>query len=232
MTSPFCTIDPSRVFLRLTHVFAMWDGFPVTPGHALIVPYRHVATWFGASDEERAERTGGMVDPRGGVRHVIGRADFHNDRSYSSSEEAHEIARLLTQRCRNEHCAVSKPTLDDIPHRREVQPAGRAAEAAPAAWWARRPRRPVPGSGGRGHARVHDHLREAYLPRSKAFLFSRDRINVAVSRAPCLAVIVASPALLEDRCNSVEDFALLNLRWRTADVLRPIENGIERERAK
>ena len=31
------------------------DGFPVTDGHALIVPYRHVPTWFDASNTERAE---------------------------------------------------------------------------------------------------------------------------------------------------------------------------------
>jgi HKD family nuclease/diadenosine tetraphosphate (Ap4A) HIT family hydrolase len=43
------------VFLRLRHVFALWDGFPVTDGHALIVPYRHVPTWFDASNTERAE---------------------------------------------------------------------------------------------------------------------------------------------------------------------------------
>jgi len=52
---PFCNPDPQRVFLRLRHVFALWDGFPVTDGHALIVPYRHVPTWFDASNTERAE---------------------------------------------------------------------------------------------------------------------------------------------------------------------------------
>lgn len=36
-------------------MLAFWDGFPVSDGHALIVPRRHVATWFDASDEERAE---------------------------------------------------------------------------------------------------------------------------------------------------------------------------------
>ena len=52
---PFCNPDPQRVFLHLRHVFALWDGFPVTDGHALIVPYRHVPTWFDASHTERAE---------------------------------------------------------------------------------------------------------------------------------------------------------------------------------
>jgi uncharacterized protein len=58
---------------------------------------------------------------------------------------------------------------------------------------------------------------EACLPRSKAFLYSRNRLNVAVSRARCLAVVVASPALLGARCHSVEDLGLVNLLCRTAD---------------
>lgn len=50
---PFCAPDASRVFLRLPTVFALWDAFPVSEGHALIVPHRHVATWFDADSDER-----------------------------------------------------------------------------------------------------------------------------------------------------------------------------------
>ena len=52
---PFCDPDPSRVFHAGTHVLGLWDAFPVSPGHALLVPRRHVAGWFDASDEERRE---------------------------------------------------------------------------------------------------------------------------------------------------------------------------------
>jgi superfamily II DNA or RNA helicase/HKD family nuclease/diadenosine tetraphosphate (Ap4A) HIT family hydrolase len=31
----------------------LWDGFPVSPGHALVVPRRHIATWFDATREEQ-----------------------------------------------------------------------------------------------------------------------------------------------------------------------------------
>ena len=34
---------------------AIWDGFPVSPGHLLIVPKRHAATWFDATQEERID---------------------------------------------------------------------------------------------------------------------------------------------------------------------------------
>lgn len=30
----------------------LWDAYPVNPGHALLVPRRHVADWFEASHDE------------------------------------------------------------------------------------------------------------------------------------------------------------------------------------
>lgn len=36
-------------------MFGIWDSHPVSPGHALLIPKRHVTTWFDASPEERAE---------------------------------------------------------------------------------------------------------------------------------------------------------------------------------
>ncbi|MEQ1581442.1 MAG: DUF3427 domain-containing protein [Steroidobacteraceae bacterium] len=54
---PFCTPASERVFYRDSLVIGMWDGFPVTPGHALLVPIRHVRNWFEASIEERVALT-------------------------------------------------------------------------------------------------------------------------------------------------------------------------------
>jgi len=52
------------------------------------------------------------------------------------------------------------------------------------------------------------------LPRNIEFLFSRNRLNVAISRARCLAVIYANPRLLEVSCNSIEQMRLVNtLCW-------------------
>ena len=52
---PFCRPDAKRVFYRGRLVLGLWDAFPVNPGHALLVPRRHVASWFDATEEERAE---------------------------------------------------------------------------------------------------------------------------------------------------------------------------------
>jgi superfamily II DNA or RNA helicase/diadenosine tetraphosphate (Ap4A) HIT family hydrolase len=70
MSSVLCddaavTDDPTRAespFLARPHsdwiasnslAFAIWDGFPVSPGHALLIPKRAVATWFDATVEEQ-----------------------------------------------------------------------------------------------------------------------------------------------------------------------------------
>ncbi|WP_175459261.1 TM0106 family RecB-like putative nuclease [Mameliella alba] len=49
------------------------------------------------------------------------------------------------------------------------------------------------------------------MPRGMEFLLSRERINVAVSRAKGLTLVFASPRLLDTTCTSVEQMALLNL---------------------
>lgn len=49
------------------------------------------------------------------------------------------------------------------------------------------------------------------LPRDIAFLFSLNRINVAVSRAQVSAMVFASPALLETPCRTIEEIALVNV---------------------
>lgn len=48
------------------------------------------------------------------------------------------------------------------------------------------------------------------VPRGLEFLFSRNSLNVAVSRAKALAVLVASPRLLDVRCNTLEQMRLVN----------------------
>jgi predicted RecB family nuclease len=55
------------------------------------------------------------------------------------------------------------------------------------------------------------------VPRNLAFLFSRNRLNVAVSRAQCLALLVCSPRLLEARCHSIEEMQLVNALCRLVE---------------
>ncbi len=48
------------------------------------------------------------------------------------------------------------------------------------------------------------------MPRNMEFLYSRNRLNVAISRARSLAVVLASPRLLEAPCNRIEQMRLVN----------------------
>ena len=52
---PFCNPAPDRIILENEIILGLWDGFPVSPGHALLVPRRHVAKWSDASSREQAE---------------------------------------------------------------------------------------------------------------------------------------------------------------------------------
>jgi predicted RecB family nuclease len=55
-------------------------------------------------------------------------------------------------------------------------------------------------------------------PRGTDFLFSRQRLNVALSRAKSLSILVASPALLDYPAKTVEDLRLLDLFvWAAGD---------------
>jgi len=49
------------------------------------------------------------------------------------------------------------------------------------------------------------------VPRGAEFLLSPNRINVAISRAQCLAIVVGSPAIATARCTSVKQMRLVNL---------------------
>ena len=52
------------------------------------------------------------------------------------------------------------------------------------------------------------------LPINIEFLYSKNRLNVAVSRAKCLAIVAANPALMSIHCKTPEQMALVNtLCW-------------------
>jgi diadenosine tetraphosphate (Ap4A) HIT family hydrolase len=50
---PFCQLNLSSVIASNAHALALSDGFPVSPGHTLIIPKRHVASFFELTPEEQ-----------------------------------------------------------------------------------------------------------------------------------------------------------------------------------
>ena len=49
---PFCELPAERIVAQNELALAIRDGFPVTEGHTLVIPKRHVADYFGLTPEE------------------------------------------------------------------------------------------------------------------------------------------------------------------------------------
>ena len=52
---PFCSLDPGRIISETKLTFTIRDGFPISPRHTLIIPKRHVASFFEVTNTERNE---------------------------------------------------------------------------------------------------------------------------------------------------------------------------------
>jgi len=50
---PFCDLGQD-VVLENDHAFAIYDGYPVSEGHMLVIPRRHVTVYFGMSAAEKS----------------------------------------------------------------------------------------------------------------------------------------------------------------------------------
>ena len=64
---PFCEPDPARQFLDSPLVLGRWDAFPVSPGHALLVTRRPVATWFDATPAEQSALLAAIGEARAAI---------------------------------------------------------------------------------------------------------------------------------------------------------------------
>ena len=50
---PFCCLTADRLILEDGFTLVIRDGFPVSKGHTLIIPRRHVQSFFDTTHEER-----------------------------------------------------------------------------------------------------------------------------------------------------------------------------------
>lgn len=72
MSCPFCTLPADRILLADDHALVIRDGYPVSPGHTLIIPRRHLGSWF---DTDSAER--------GSLMRLVDQAKAQLDREFS-----------------------------------------------------------------------------------------------------------------------------------------------------
>ena len=50
---PFCTLAPERIIDSNAFGVTIRDGFPVSPGHTLVIPKKHIGSWFAISIKEQ-----------------------------------------------------------------------------------------------------------------------------------------------------------------------------------
>jgi diadenosine tetraphosphate (Ap4A) HIT family hydrolase len=76
MTKPcaFCTLVPTRIIGENEFAVVVRDSFPVSPGHTLVIPRRHIGSFFDLGAEERAAMLALLEFARAGVE-----AEFRPD---------------------------------------------------------------------------------------------------------------------------------------------------------
>jgi len=74
MTCPFCHLHPERILIQDELTLALRDGFPVSPGHTLILTRRHIQSCAEATPEELAA----LLNTLGAARRALD-LEFHPD---------------------------------------------------------------------------------------------------------------------------------------------------------
>jgi uncharacterized protein len=138
----------------------------------------------------------------------------HDACSQKNEEETRVVKdivdNLLTQRYRNKHGAVKPITLDDIlivaPYNMQVNLLKRVL-----------PKGARVGTVDKFQGQEAEVVivsmttsSQEYLPRFIDFLFSKHRLNVALSRARCFSILLCSPKLAAIVCQTVPQIELLN----------------------
>jgi diadenosine tetraphosphate (Ap4A) HIT family hydrolase len=72
---PFC--QPQEVLWSGERVLAVRDRYPVSPGHALVITRRHVASYFEATAQEKAELWEGVEWVRRWLEASLGPAGYN-----------------------------------------------------------------------------------------------------------------------------------------------------------
>jgi diadenosine tetraphosphate (Ap4A) HIT family hydrolase len=60
----FCTLPPERIVRSGSLAMVIRDGYPISPGHSLVIPQRHVSSFFDLTPKEQSE----MLDLLGQVK--------------------------------------------------------------------------------------------------------------------------------------------------------------------
>ena len=74
---PFCSLPAERIVHAEPLAFVIRDDFPVSPGHTLIIPRRHVASFFEVTDAERTDLMSLLAEARDDLDHEFHPAGYN-----------------------------------------------------------------------------------------------------------------------------------------------------------
>lgn len=74
---PFCALPAGRIVMANDLAVAIRDGFPVSRGHTLILPRRHVGSFFEVTEAERSAMMALLDAAKAGLDNEF-RADGYN----------------------------------------------------------------------------------------------------------------------------------------------------------
>lgn len=95
---PLCALAPERGLLRRDAALAVRDAHPVSPGHTLILPQRHVASFFDTSPAERADLLALLDEARRQIQAEFGPSGYNvgiNDGAAAGQTIAHLHIHLI-----------------------------------------------------------------------------------------------------------------------------------------
>lgn len=98
---PFCSARPGRLISESLHASAWLDNFPVTEGHTLIVPRRHVTSLFDLDTEELGAFWGFLCEVRMVIVQLYGVSNFNvglNDGPAAGQTVGHAHVHLIPRR--------------------------------------------------------------------------------------------------------------------------------------
>jgi len=73
----FCGVDAARELIAGRLAYATLDRYPLNPGHVLVLPRRHVTSWFETTEDERREMMSLLDEARQLIRQMHLAAGFN-----------------------------------------------------------------------------------------------------------------------------------------------------------
>jgi diadenosine tetraphosphate (Ap4A) HIT family hydrolase len=73
---PFCALPDNEILYQHGEAVVRRDKFPLAKGHSLIIPRRHVGSFFDLTDEERSDMMEVLLYCRAAMKIATGVTDF------------------------------------------------------------------------------------------------------------------------------------------------------------